>query len=113
MTNESTPPQTVGSNLRLGQLPARWYCVNRLGVATLCVDESDAKANAANCDNMYPAYAPHRAVLLGDVSAEREQSASLCESIARRNWSRWHQEARPEDRGAAICAEELASAIRA
>lgn len=77
MTNESTPPQTVGSNDGLGPLPARWYCINSRGVATLCVNERDAKSNAANCDKMYPAYAPHRAVLLGDVSAERGRCTAL------------------------------------
>lgn len=77
MKNEP-PPREVGSNLLLGQLPARWYCINSRGVATLCVDESDAKANAANCDKLYPAYAPHRAVLLGDVAAERERCADIC-----------------------------------
>ena len=47
------------------------------------------------------------------VAAERERCAKLCEDIATRNWSRWDQEARPEDQGAATAADELADAIRA
>ena len=57
----------------------RWYCVSKDGMATLCHDETDALATAIACDRMYPAQAPHRAVLLGDVLAERERCAKLCE----------------------------------
>lgn len=51
--------------------PARWYCVGRDGLATLCKDEADALANAKGADVLYARQAPHRAVMLGDVAAER------------------------------------------
>lgn len=60
-------------DLVLGPLVERWYCVNNIGVATLCKDKADAIANAKNCDSAYPAYGPHRAALLGDVASERER----------------------------------------
>lgn len=49
-------------------VPARWYSVSRIGAATLCVDERDARRTAAQCDVEYPSGAPHRALLMGDVS---------------------------------------------
>ncbi len=52
-------------------LPPRWYCVDKYGVAMLCKDEDDAKASVIENDDCWPARAPYRAVLLGDVAAER------------------------------------------
>lgn len=46
---------------------ARWYCLDRDGVAMLCKDEEDARAQAVENDDCWPGRAPHRAVLLGDV----------------------------------------------
>ncbi len=57
----------------------RWYCVSALGLATLCHDETDAREEARLQDRNYLTQAPHRAVLLGDVLAERERCAKLCE----------------------------------
>ena len=54
---------------------ARWYCLDRDGVAMLCKDEADARAQAVENDDCWPGRAPHRAVLLGDVAAERERCA--------------------------------------
>ena len=59
----------------LGPLPARWYCVSRDGLATLCLDEANAREMAAQCAHDYPRQAPYRAVLLGDVTALRESMA--------------------------------------
>ena len=56
---------------KLEPLAPRWYCVSAGGIATLCKDEEDARANARHCDLAWPKGAPHRAVLLGDVAAER------------------------------------------
>lgn len=53
-------------------LPARWYVVNGLGLATLCKDESDALWLVAECEREYPRHGPYRAVLLGDVQRVRE-----------------------------------------
>lgn len=46
---------------------ARWYCVSREGMATLCVDEEDARANAASSDQAWRAGSPHRAARLVDA----------------------------------------------
>ena len=54
-------------------LTARWYCVTRDGLSTLCLNEASAREMAEQCDHDYPRHAPHRAVLMGDVEAsERE-----------------------------------------
>ena len=47
----------------------RWYCLDRDGVAMLCNDEADARAQAVENDDCWPGRAPHRAALLGDVGA--------------------------------------------
>lgn len=63
-----------GSNDLLGQASeARWYCLDRDGVAMLCKDEEDALAQVIENDACWPGRAPHRAVLLGDVAAERNR----------------------------------------
>lgn len=57
------------SNDQVGQVSeARWYCLDRDGVAMLCKDEADAQAQVIENDDCWPQRAPHRAVLLGDVS---------------------------------------------
>lgn len=43
---------------------ARWYFVNRAGMATLCIDRGDAVEGAAEADLAWPRMAPHRAVQL-------------------------------------------------
>ena len=66
----TTGPLALKSNLVLGpnaQAVDRWYCVSRDGRATLCVDEEDARANAAHCDQAWRAGSPHRAVRLVDA----------------------------------------------
>lgn len=70
----------------------RWYVVNRDGLATLCADEADARKVADECDLMFPRVAPHRAVLLGDVAAERERCAGVAEHQAECNGlaAGWH-----------------------
>jgi hypothetical protein len=56
------------------QAVARWYCVSRDGMATLCVDEEDARANATHCDQAWRAGSPHRAVRLVDaIEADKLQ----------------------------------------
>jgi predicted RNase H-like nuclease (RuvC/YqgF family) len=42
----------------------RWYCVNTIGMATLCRDEADARREAADADAMWPRHAPHVATQL-------------------------------------------------
>lgn len=64
------PPLLVASTDQLGPAAeARWYCLDRDGVAMLCKDKADARAQAVENDACWPARAPHRAVLLCEVSA--------------------------------------------
>lgn len=56
---------------------ARWYCLDRDGVAMLCKDEADARAQVIENDDCWPGRAPHRAALLGDVAALESKNAAL------------------------------------
>ena len=49
--------------------PPRWYCLNNMGMATLCADQADAENVASDCDTEWPRQSPHRAVQLVEVSA--------------------------------------------
>lgn len=60
----------------------RWYVVDRDGIARLCPEKKEAEAEAIESAAVWPRRAPHKAVLLGDVAAERESCAQLCERIA-------------------------------
>lgn len=73
MSTDAAGPLEVRSNDGLGPLPARWYMVSRDGLATLCASEENAREMAAECARDYPRQAPYRAVMLGDVAAERER----------------------------------------
>ena len=42
----------------------RWYSVNTIGMATLCMGEADARREAADADAMWPRHAPHVAMQL-------------------------------------------------
>lgn len=79
------------------QAVARWYCVSREGMATLCVDEEDARANAAHCDQAWRAGGPHRAVVLVEAPrwvrvAERMPASGVvvlaCYKNSHGNWRR-------------------------
>jgi len=94
------------------QTVSRWYCMASNGLATLCANEQDARTMAEDCDASWPKNAPHRAVLLGDVAAERERCAMICDKAAEMAWSRWEIMADQFDQGAAAEAEKLANAIR-
>jgi hypothetical protein len=61
----------------------RWYCVDAYGWPTLCDDENDAKSEAVQNNSAWPNGTPHRAVLLGDVAAERETIQRLREVMQR------------------------------
>ena len=92
---------------------ARWYCVSRDGLATLCLNEANARDMVAECVRDYPRQAPYRAVRLVDaeelerehadhketlrdvdslVAAERERCARVAEQQAERNGlaAGWH-----------------------
>ena len=55
----------------LGLAPEHWYCVSRVGVAMLCSSMEDAQGEAAVQQRDYPRSGPYRAMMLGDVAAER------------------------------------------
>ena len=43
---------------------ARWYMVNKMGMATLCANKADAEKEAADAQSVWPHMGPHRAVQL-------------------------------------------------
>lgn len=99
-------------------LPARWYVVSRDGLATLCVDEAEAKRYAPECDRMYKHAAPHRAVQLGDVAATVEACAAVCDRRSDGHWSDYKDPTSPrraDQRAEAASdeAEQCGQAIRA
>ena len=56
----------------------RWYCVNNMGMATLCADQADAEMTASDCNIQWPRQSPHRAVQLVEVSElEKERTARI------------------------------------
>ena len=62
-----------GSNDLLGPASeARWYCLDREGVAMLCKDEADARAQVIENNDCWPGRAPHRASLLCDLEYLRD-----------------------------------------
>ena len=71
--NTNAARRGSGSNDLLGQASeARWYCLDRDGVAMLCKDEADARAQVVENDDLWPARAPHRAALLCDLEYLRD-----------------------------------------
>lgn len=50
--------------------PARWYCLSRIGMATLCLDEADANRTAATEDDLHPRNGPHRAVRMVEAASQ-------------------------------------------
>lgn len=103
MANEATP-RFGGSTDGFGQLPARWYCVSRDGLATLCLDESSAREMAAECTRDFPRQAPYRAVLMGDMMRERERCIEERDRMraaleVARDWLPWHEPTHPDYEG--------------
>ena len=47
--------------------PARWYMIDKDGMATLCTDREDAEQEAKDANMAWPHTAPHRAVQLVEV----------------------------------------------
>ena len=116
--NEMMPPADAGPVERPVRpaAEARWYCIGRNGIATLCADQRDAKEVAFESDAQWPREAPHRAVqLVGaseikalhdllarqkasyereialEVASEREQCAKVCEEVATWAGTTWHK----------------------
>lgn len=57
-------------------IPPRWYNVNKLGMATLCSSEDDALFEQKEADMLYPALAPHHAVLLSASGSNNNPDAT-------------------------------------
>lgn len=56
----------------------RWYCVNNMGMATLCADKADAEDVARTCDMEWPRQGQHRAVQLVEASTlDTERAARI------------------------------------
>jgi len=88
-TTKPAPSEPVAGPVQRPVRPAaeaRWYCLDRDGVAMLCKDEEDARAQVIENDACWPGRAPHRAVLLGDVAAERERLIKAVESGPPHRW---------------------------
>ena len=54
----------------------RWYMVNKMGMATLCVEKEDAEQEAADAQMAWPHMGPHRAVRLVEASFEAHDVAT-------------------------------------
>lgn len=63
-------------------MEARWYCVNNIGVATLCASQRDAETVAAYSNRDWPKAGPHKAVPLGDVRALTDERDRLAAEAA-------------------------------
>ena len=61
----------------------RWYCVDNMGMATLCADRADAEKVASDCDTEWPRQAPHRAVQLVEASVLDAERAARIEAQQR------------------------------
>ena len=61
----------------------RWYCVDNMGMATLCADKADAEDVASTCDIDFPRQSPHRAVQLVEVSELEAERAARIEAQQR------------------------------
>ena len=76
----------------------RWYCLNNIGMATLCADQADAVAAALDADMAFPNCAPHRAVQMVEMCrlhAVEQQRSEL--ALALREWlekTEWVQQTR-------------------
>ncbi len=67
------------------KMVARWYMVDKDGVATLCTDMEDAEQEAKDANLAWPHRVPHRAVQLVEVgtSAVAGESCPTCIALAR------------------------------
>jgi hypothetical protein len=78
-------PVTAGAqNTGRPSSAARWYCVSRDGVATLCADEADARAEAQQSDLTWSTGVPHLAVQLAVVGVPVAAGAAGCHNLDRR-----------------------------
>lgn len=58
------------------QKTARWYMIDKDGMATLCTDREDAEKEAKDANMAWPHTAPHRAVQLVEASFDAADMAT-------------------------------------
>lgn len=58
---------------------ARWYCLSREGMATLCADEEDAKEVAAESWVAWPQNGPYRVAKMVDADTAESLRTALTE----------------------------------
>ena len=58
---------------------ARWYCLSREGMATLCTDEEDAKEVAAESWVAWPQNGPYRVAQMVDADTAESLRTALTE----------------------------------
>lgn len=70
----------------------RWYCVNKIGMATLCADLQDATSSAAEADEMWPTVAPHTvAVMLPLAEHRASQTAAARIEQLEKSTAEWRE----------------------
>lgn len=52
----------------------RWYCLNKIGMATPCIDQADAVETALDADLAFPHCAPHRAVQMVELLRKEDSN---------------------------------------
>lgn len=62
---------------------ARWYVVNRIGQATLCHDEEDARSVAADCFVQWPQHGPYVECQMADIRQVQQETRDKCAQIVR------------------------------
>ena len=102
----------VLSSDQLGLAPQRWYCVSGSGIAMLCDSMADALGEAEKQQRDYPRSGPYRAMILGDVAAERERCASICAAKGEAKRLIYESTEEEHDKGASLMANWLARVIR-
>ena len=76
MTNDKQPAALADHPERQLEMVGRWYMVNKMGMATLCVEKEDAEQEAADAQMAWPHMGPHRAVQLVEASFEAADIAT-------------------------------------
>jgi len=81
MTDADNRPAVVGQVERPVRpaAEARWYCLSREGMATLCTDEEDAKEVAAESWVAWPQNGPYRVAQMVDADTAESLRTALTE----------------------------------
>ena len=77
MTNDKQPAALAAHHPENHlDMVGRWYMVNKMGMATLCVEKEDAEQEAADAQMAWPHMGPHRAVRLVEASFDAADMAT-------------------------------------